>query len=290
MSANTQDEQPWVKMARIVGSRGGQVRALADAEGCEAERVGGLEQAMRLLQEAFQNMSLRQGTGAEIRKTAPRIQPNRWQYRGARGPYQQDRFRIVGPAVQVGSRNQRRRVRGTTRLGRCPGHKLTHACSGVQRSHGLAHACSTRLRDFSLEHRNRHRVPLDRRQDAGRKRLGGVATTTPALQSTFSTSELELDEQDHAGSLFWRVNGVAAFARVDSLAIVDVDSCMCGVPWRLRLRVQSHRLPTSDISGRCAANRCKRTGLPHHSIHGPTPAGILWAIVAGESLAPCAPG
>lgn len=62
----TTDEQRWIEMARIVENVGGQVQALADAGGREAQRVGGLEQSTRSLQETFQGLYNRQGAGGRV--------------------------------------------------------------------------------------------------------------------------------------------------------------------------------------------------------------------------------
>lgn len=65
MATKTPDDQRWIELARIIESVGRQVQALADAGGSETERVGGLEQTNRSIQEAVQNLAQRHGAGAK---------------------------------------------------------------------------------------------------------------------------------------------------------------------------------------------------------------------------------
>lgn len=58
------DDQRWINLARIIESLSGQVRALADAGGREAERACGLEQAACRVQETVAYLAQRQGTRA----------------------------------------------------------------------------------------------------------------------------------------------------------------------------------------------------------------------------------
>lgn len=61
---NPPNEGRWIELARGIENLTGQVRALADAGDREPERVSGLEQTSRQLQEAVSVMAQRQGIGA----------------------------------------------------------------------------------------------------------------------------------------------------------------------------------------------------------------------------------
>lgn len=56
--------QRWLELARVIENLGGQVRALADVGGHEFERVTGLEQTARQIQEAVAGLAQRQGAEA----------------------------------------------------------------------------------------------------------------------------------------------------------------------------------------------------------------------------------
>lgn len=66
-------DRRWVEMARIVENLGNHTQALAEAGGREAERLGGLAQAIRTLQEAAQTMSQQRGTGGRAPHHYPKL-------------------------------------------------------------------------------------------------------------------------------------------------------------------------------------------------------------------------
>lgn len=63
-ATNLPDVQPWVDLARVAHGVGGQVQALADADGRLSERVGSSEHTTRKVQESVQGWVQWQGAGA----------------------------------------------------------------------------------------------------------------------------------------------------------------------------------------------------------------------------------
>lgn len=61
----TLDGQKWRELARVIEVLSAQVQSLTDTGNRETERVTGLEQVTRQVQEAFANLAHRQGTGAQ---------------------------------------------------------------------------------------------------------------------------------------------------------------------------------------------------------------------------------
>lgn len=109
-STTTTGDQRWMELARIIESLSGQVLALDEAGGRESERVGGIEQAIRLIQKAIQNMAQWQGREPRRRQNitgpthlsenniVPEASPTKWASSG-------------GPPLYVGSKSQG--LRGT---------------------------------------------------------------------------------------------------------------------------------------------------------------------------------
>lgn len=63
-TTGTLDEQPWRELARVIETLSGQVQALVNMGGGEADRATSLDQATRQVQETVANFAQRQGAGA----------------------------------------------------------------------------------------------------------------------------------------------------------------------------------------------------------------------------------
>lgn len=100
----TARDQGWVEMARIVENLGGEVQTLVETGGREAERLGGLEEATRALQEAVHSMSPQHGTRVEEHRQTTRNPTYSSETTSHPWPHQQNRLQTVEPEVQVGGR------------------------------------------------------------------------------------------------------------------------------------------------------------------------------------------
>lgn len=106
------DEHRWLELARIRENLGGQLQALANAGGREAERAGSLEHVTRSIHEA--SMTCLSGMRPEAGRQPNTQDPShalagRW----CQKAHQQGRLQTAGPQLQVGGRSHRREIQHT---------------------------------------------------------------------------------------------------------------------------------------------------------------------------------